>query len=204
MSAPYLENVMGRPYWTIFGKKKEKASFGEWGFRPSSFLEKISVSGWHRMRSTCVKPRCPVLSSSFDEQRFRQVSMRSTCQVSMHLLDPQCTPWSNTVTVVSATFVLQVQHARRVILVIPCALLCASLAMGSPLSPKAVYVFCEHAIEANTDTSHCSECIHLCVWISSPENIGPIYIYIKHVRFGGGGGVPKKRCVFVFSQISAL
>ena len=48
------------------------------GFWPSLFLEKISVRGWHKMRSTFVKLRCTALSSSFDAQHFRQVSMHST------------------------------------------------------------------------------------------------------------------------------
>ena len=46
-------------------------------------------------------------------------------------------------------------------------------------------VVCEHAIENNSDTSHCSECMHVC-----GSHLQKILV---HVRFGGGGeGVQKK------------
>ena len=49
----------------------------------------------------------------------------------------------------------------------------------------AVHVFCEHAIETKTDTS---ECTRLCVWVSSSENIGPVYKTYMFVLGEGGRG----------------
>ena len=49
---------------------------------------------------------------------------------------------------------------------------------------------------------------YICVWISSPENIGPVYktymIVLGEGEGGGGRGVQKKLRVFVFSQISVI
>ena len=43
------------------------------------------------------------------------------------------------------------------------------------------------------------------VWISSPENIGPVYKTYMFVFWkGGGGGFQKKLRVFIFSQISVI
>ena len=47
----------------------------------------------------------------------------------------------------------------------------------------------------NTDASHCSECIHICVWISSPENIGPVY---KTYMLVSGKGVRGSKDAFLF------
>ena len=84
------------------------------------------------MRSTFVRFRCAALSSSFD----------APTRPTMH---------SNAITVVSAarvlhaTSVLQVQHARRVMMVISCALLFASLTMASPpLTKSVIYVYGSH------------------------------------------------------------
>ena len=140
------------------------------------------------MRSTFIKPRC-LTNCTMDSSTIRVVSAARA----LH-----------------ATFVLQVQHARRVILVISCTLIFASLTMASPSPPppplkkkRQFNLFGdlpyprvssglhlersgEEAMETKTDTSHFSECIHIiCVWISSPENIGPVY---KTYMFIWGGG----------------
>ena len=58
----------------------------------------------------------------------------------------------------------------------------------------AVHVFCEHAIETNTDTSYCSECIHMCMDLQKIS-----VLYMKHTcSFLGRGGGSKEMMRFRF------
>ena len=156
------------------------------------------------MRSTFVKPRCTALSSSFDThvrsifvrfryaalsssfdaQHFRQASMRSTfvkfrCTDATHnaLQHYHSCVYHSCVRSAHATSALQVQHARRAMMVISCALLFASPTMASPPPPPP------------TTTKK----RHICVWISSPENVCPVQFIL-----GEGGGDSKEITRFRF------
>ena len=112
---------------------------------------KYRCGGRHRMRSTFVKPRCTALSSTFDAQHFCQVSTRSTfvkfrCTYATHNALQHYTYHSCVCSAcfLYATFVLQVQHARRVILVISCALPFALLTMASLHLQKISLLYIKH------------------------------------------------------------
>ena len=183
-------NVEGPSVINDICEKRKRVVWESGGFWPISFLEKMSVSGWHRMRSTFVKPPCTALSSSFDAHHFRQVyaqhfrcaALKFFCFLVLTASD---TPWCSLhMTCASGKFHIHV-----------CTMIILTL---------AVHVFCEHAIETNTDKSHCLECMHIiCVRILSPENIGPVY---KHTcSFWGRGWIQKNWGVLVFFlQISVI
>ena len=118
--------LRGRPEQYL-RKKRKGVVWGSAAFWPSSFLEKISVSCWHRMCSTFVKPWCAALSSGFSAQRFSSVKLRCAELTSKFDAPMRPTIHSKTITAVSAarvlhtTFVLQVQHACN-----PGHILCSS------------------------------------------------------------------------------
>ena len=127
--AKYL--IIAWPYC----EKTKTRRLGWVGFSPSSFLEKRSERGRHRMCSTFVKPRCTGIPTSFDLQHFRQVSMRSTFvkqNFCFLILTASDTRWCNP-HMTCATGVFHIHVCTMIILTL------------------AVHVFCEHAI---TDTVH--------------------------------------------------
>ena len=64
-------------------------------------------------------------------------------------------------------------------------------------------MFCGHAIVTNTNTSHCSGCIHIpvCVWISSPENIGPVCKTCRFISGDGERGFKRNDAFSLFANI---
>ena len=64
----------------------------------------------------------------------------------------------------------------------------------------AVHVFCEHAIEINADTGHCSECIHIYVYGSHRQKISVLYIKHTCSFWGGGEGFKRNEAFSFFSK----
>ena len=117
---------------------------------------------WKKYQSAA-GTECAALSSSLDAQHFRQANflLPLSWRLLIHWL------WCSLhITCATGIFHIHVCVCTMIILTL------------------AVHVFCEHAIATNTDTSHCSECIHImCEDLISRK----YWSWNIHVRFGGGG-----------------
>ena len=148
--------------------KKPKTRLGEWGVLAKFVSWKIGArlaQNAHHfrqalMRSTFVKLRCAALPSGLDAQLLREHSQSAgkMFPVTLHTTTVKifCLSWRLPI---HFWCCLHMTCATGMFHIHVCTMIILTL---------AVHVFCEHAIEPIlADTSHCSECIHMCMDIIS-------------------------------------